>query len=63
VRDLYQEYGIADTVDLDDCRQHYYRTQTSVNPRGIVALQPEVVDFTLAHGRERLSTVRARPTG
>jgi putative glutathione S-transferase len=55
VRDLYQEHGIADTVRLDEIRRHYYLTQSAVNPRGIVALQPEVVDFTVPHGRRVLS--------
>lgn len=32
----------------------YYIHFNSVNPRGIVALQPEVVDFTIPHGRHNL---------
>ena len=50
-RDLYQGYGIADTVRLDECRAHYYRTHPSINPSGLVAVQPAVIDFTLPHGR------------
>ena len=55
-RDLYQEHGIADTVRPDEYRAHYYRTHPSVNPSGIVAAQPAVVDFTAPHGRQRLGT-------
>ena len=39
-RALYQWSGVAETVDLDEIRNHYYRTQTSINPRGIVAAMP-----------------------
>ena len=56
VRDLYQEHGIADTVRLDEIRRHYYLTQSSINPRGIVAVQPAVIDFTLPHDRAALVT-------
>jgi putative glutathione S-transferase len=54
VRDLYQEHGIADTVRLDEIRRHYYLTHSAINPRGIVAVQPAVVDFTLSHDRAAL---------
>lgn len=54
VRDLYQEHGIADTVRPEQYRAHYYRTHPSINPSGIVALQPAVVDFTAPHGREHV---------
>lgn len=52
-RDLYQEHGIADTVRLDEIRAHYYRTHPSINPSGLVAVQPAVVDFSAPHGRSR----------
>jgi glutathionyl-hydroquinone reductase len=39
-RDLYQWPLIADTVSFDEIRRHYYLTQTSVNPRGLIALAP-----------------------
>jgi putative glutathione S-transferase len=50
-RDLYQEHGIADTVRLDEIRHHYYRTHPTINPTGIVAVQPAVIDFSAPHGR------------
>ncbi len=51
--DLYQEPGIAETVNLDHIKRHYYVTHTQINPTGIVPLGPEM-DLTRAHGRERL---------
>jgi putative glutathione S-transferase len=55
VRDLYQEHGIADTVRPEEYRPHYYRTQSSINPRGVVAVAPAVVDFTRPHNRGSLA--------
>jgi glutathionyl-hydroquinone reductase len=52
-RDLYQWPGVAETVDLDEIRSHYYRTHTSINPRGIVAVMP-ALSFELPAGREHL---------
>jgi len=52
-RDLYQQAGIAETVRFDEIRAHYYRTHHTINPRGLVAVQPDA-DFTAPHGRERL---------
>jgi len=49
-RDLYQSYGIADTVKLDQIRAHYYRTHPSINPNGLVAVLPDF-DFSEPHGR------------
>ena len=39
-RDLYQWPGIAETVDFDEIRLHYYGTHGSINPTGIVAARP-----------------------
>ncbi len=51
-RELYQIPGVAATVDLGQIKEHYYRSQTQVNPTGIVPLGPPL-DFRLHHGRER----------
>jgi putative glutathione S-transferase len=59
LRDLYQQPGIAETVRLDEIREHYYRTHPMINPSGLVALAPHV-DFDAPHGRERLSHPGAR---
>jgi putative glutathione S-transferase len=39
-RDLYQWPGVAQTVDFDEIRAHYYRTHPMINPSGIVAVMP-----------------------
>jgi glutathionyl-hydroquinone reductase len=39
-RDLYQWPGIAETVDFDEIRAHYYRTHPMINPSGLVAMLP-----------------------
>lgn len=39
-RDLYQWAGIAETVDFDEIRAHYYRTHPMINPSGLVAMLP-----------------------
>ncbi|HWF74221.1 MAG TPA: glutathione S-transferase C-terminal domain-containing protein [Solirubrobacteraceae bacterium] len=52
-RDLYQQPGIADTVRLDEIRNHYYRTHEGVNPSGLVAVLPDA-DLTVPPGREDL---------
>ncbi len=52
-RDLYQWPGVADTVDFDEIRAHYYRTHGSINPSGIVAMLP-AASFDQPHGREQL---------
>ena len=52
-RDLYQWPGVADTVDFDEIRRHYYLTHPMINPSRLVAVRP-AEDFALPHGRESL---------
>jgi putative glutathione S-transferase len=52
--DLYQQAGIADTVNFDHIKRHYYMTHTQINPNRIVPLGP-VLDLGKPHNRERLS--------
>ena len=40
-RDLYQQPGIADTVNFEHIRNSYYASQTTVNPTGIVPIGPD----------------------
>lgn len=51
--DLYQQPGIAETVNMDHIKRHYYITHDDINPTRIVPLGPEL-DFTKPHGRGRL---------
>ncbi len=52
LRDLYQQPGVAETVNFDHIKRHYYMTHTEINPTGIVPIGP-ILDLTRAHGRER----------
>ena len=45
-RNLYQVPGVADTVNMDHIKHHYYGTHASLNPTGIVPKGPEI-DFTI----------------
>jgi putative glutathione S-transferase len=51
--DLCQQPGVADTVNLDHIKRHYYATHEDINPTRIVPIGP-VLDFTRPHGRERV---------
>ena len=53
-RELYQWPGVAGTVHLDHIVRHYYGSHRSVNPHGIVPINP-VLDWTEPHGRARLA--------
>jgi glutathionyl-hydroquinone reductase len=53
-RDLYQQPGIAETINMFHIKQHYFGSHTSVNPSAVVPLGP-VLDFNAAHFRETLS--------
>jgi glutathionyl-hydroquinone reductase len=53
-RDLYQWPGVADTVDFDEIRRHYYLTHPMINPSGLVAVLP-AASFDAPPGRESLA--------
>jgi glutathionyl-hydroquinone reductase len=53
LRDLYQQPGIAATVNMDHIKRHYYGSHRHVNPTGIVPLGP-ALDFMAPHDRGRL---------
>ncbi len=52
--DLYQQPGIADTVNFDHIKRHYYMTHTEINPTRIVPIGP-LLDLRKPHNRGRLS--------
>jgi putative glutathione S-transferase len=52
LRDLYQQEGVAATVNMDHIKRHYYGSQRHVNPTGIVPLGPQL-DFSAPHDRGR----------
>ena len=53
LRDLYQIPGIAETVNFDHIKRHYYMTHDEINPTRIVPVGPSL-DLLSSHGRERL---------
>jgi putative glutathione S-transferase len=53
LKDLYKTDGIADTVNFDHIKRHYYITHDDINPTRIVPLGPEQ-DLSAPHGRDRL---------
>ena len=56
LRDLYQIDGIAETVDFDQIKRHYYVTHEDINPTRIVPIGP-LMDLTAPHERNHLSVV------
>jgi putative glutathione S-transferase len=55
LRDLYQHDGVAETVNFDHIKRHYYFTHANINPTRIVPIGP-ALDLTAPHGREALKT-------
>jgi glutathionyl-hydroquinone reductase len=53
LRDLYQQPGVAGTLNMDHIKRHYYGSMRHINPRGIVPLGP-AQDFSAPHDRGRL---------
>jgi putative glutathione S-transferase len=54
LKDLYQIDGIAETVNFDHIKRHYYVTHDDINPTRIVPLGP-VQDLAAPHGRQSLA--------
>jgi putative glutathione S-transferase len=52
--ELYQQTGIAETINMNHIKQHYYGSHKTINPTGIVPLGPEV-NYDEPHARESLS--------
>ena len=50
LQDLYQLPGIAETVNFDHIKRHYYVTHNEINPTQIVPLGP-IMDLSVPHGR------------
>jgi putative glutathione S-transferase len=54
LKDLYQFDAIAETVNFDHIKRHYYVTHDDINPTRIVPVGP-AQDLLAPHGRERLA--------
>nr|MBI3612577.1 glutathione S-transferase family protein [Nitrospirota bacterium] len=55
LKDLYQADGIADTVNFDHIKRHYYVTHDDINPTRIVPIGPDQ-DLRAPHDRARLAS-------
>ncbi|MEM9247023.1 MAG: glutathione S-transferase C-terminal domain-containing protein, partial [Cyanobacteria bacterium P01_F01_bin.153] len=53
VRDLYQTPGVAETVNMDHIKRHYYQSQITINPTQVTPVGP-VLDLHEPHGRDQL---------
>lgn len=42
LKKLYRVEGIADTVNMDHIKRHYYGSHRQINPTGIIPLGPEL---------------------
>jgi len=51
LRELYQVPGVAETVNLDHIKRHYYGSHPGLNPTGIVPKGP-LLDYGEPHNRE-----------
>jgi putative glutathione S-transferase len=56
LRDLYQHDGVADTVNFDHIKRHYYMTHGHINPTRIVPIGP-ALDLRTPHGRGGMGAV------
>lgn len=54
LRDLYQIPGIAETVDFNQIKTHYYGSHKTINPNGIIPKGP-ALDYSRHHDRHRLA--------
>ncbi len=54
LRDLYQQPGVAETIDLEETKLHYYYTHDFINPTRFVPCGP-VLDWSRPHNRERFT--------
>ena len=52
LRDLYQQPGVAETVNFEHIKTHYYYSHDSINPTRIVPLGPDI-DYHRPHNRDR----------
>lgn len=62
LRELYQVPGVANTVDFNHIKTHYYTSHRTINPTGIVPVGPEQ-DFTLPYGRELFADAQQNAEG
>ena len=52
LRDLYQIPGVAETINFDHIKRHYYVSHKFINPSGIIPKGP-AIDLMRPHGRDK----------
>ena len=53
MKELYQVPGVAETVNFDHIKRHYYFSHTMINPTQVIPVGPSQ-DLMSAHGREHI---------
>tara|TARA_R110000787_G_scaffold147371_2_gene261106 strand:+ start:190 stop:1221 length:1032 start_codon:yes stop_codon:yes gene_type:complete len=53
VRDLYQQPGVAATVNMEHIKNHYYASHETLNPSRVIPMGPHI-DFSAPHKRAQL---------
>ena len=53
VRDLYQQPGIAATVNMKHIKNHYYASHETLNPSRVIPIGPQI-DYSVPHERNKL---------
>lgn len=61
LRDLHQVEGVAETVNMQHIKRHYYASHRQINPTGIVPLGPEL-NFSAPHDRARFAGTKQSAT-
>lgn len=52
-RDLYQQPGVAATINMQHIKDHYYASHESINPSRVIPTGP-FIDYTMPHNRATL---------
>ena len=54
VRDLYQVPGVAETVNIEHIKKHYYGSHETINPTRVIPVGP-FIDYDEPHSRADLN--------
>jgi len=57
-RTLYQIPQVAETVNFNHIKRHYYQSHTSINPTGIVPIGPQIDLTVLPHHRDTYLSIQ-----
>ena len=50
-RDLYQQEGIAELINMDHIKKHYFGSHKTINPTGVVPVGP-IINYDEPHRRD-----------